>query len=223
MSTAVVIYSGGMDSRTVLQLAIKENDTVFAISFNYGQRHKKELLYAENVCLELGIPHKIIDMQFMQDIASNSALTSDNVIIPEGHYEAENMKQTVVPNRNAIMFNIALAFAINEGVNSIYMGIHSGDHAIYPDCRPVFFELMDQWARLAEDDLVIRLVTPFLEGDKTTILEAGYGMGVDYSQTWTCYKGLDRPCGVCGACQERAEAFASVGKKDPLEEMYETV
>ncbi len=214
MKKSIVVYSGGMDSRTVLQVALEESSTVLAISFDYGQRHVKELSCAKKVCVHLGVSHKIVNMQFMRDIASNSALTSGKPV-PEGHYTANNMRDTIVPNRNMIMLSIALAYAINEGASSVYYGAHSGDHAIYPDCRPEFVESITNTAKLIHDT-PIDIKVPFINGDKKTILDWGLAHGVDYSDTWTCYAGDIDPCGKCGACVERAEAFTELNLTDPL-------
>ena len=132
----VVIYSGGMDSFTVLNKAVNDGFDVYALSFDYGQRHVKELEYAANVCKLLNIHHKIVDISAINSIISGSSLT-DDIDVPEGHYESENMKQTVVPNRNMILLSLAVGYAVSLEANKVYYGAHSGDHAIYPDCRPI--------------------------------------------------------------------------------------
>lgn len=215
MSKIVVIYSGGMDSRTVLEWALHNYNQVFALSMFYGQRHKKELLYAKKVCDQKNIPHKIIDISFMREIANNSALTSDVIGVPEGHYEEESMNVTVVPNRNMILLSIAYSYALNIGVEEVAYGAHSGDHHIYNDCRPAFIAGMSKMGGLIDDRGII-LRVPFVDGNKKTIIEYGLERGIDYADTWTCYNGKEKPCGKCGACQERAEAFSSVGLEDPL-------
>ena len=141
MKKAVVIYSGGMDSRTVLEKAIQDDYDVHALSFNYGQRHSVELEYAKRVTDKKGITHKIIDITSINDLLQGSSLTGD-IDIPEGHYEEESMKSTVVPNRNMIMLSLAIAYAVSIGTDKVYYGAHAGDHAIYPDCRPEFLEKM---------------------------------------------------------------------------------
>jgi 7-cyano-7-deazaguanine synthase len=216
-SKAVVIYSGGMDSRTVLEKAIQDGYEVHALSFNYGQRHSVELEYAKRVTEKKGIAHKIIDITSINDLLQGSSLTSD-IDIPEGHYEEESMKSTVVPNRNMIMLSLAIGYAVSLGTDKVYYGAHAGDHAIYPDCRPEFLEKMNDVAAIANYEAV-NIYAPYLDGNKETILEDGFAMGVDYADTWTCYNGRDKACGKCGACQERLEAFKAVGRTDPL--MYE--
>ena len=204
----VVIYSGGMDSFTILNKALQEGHNVLAISFNYGQRHNKELDYAARACKELGIVHKLVDISAMQTLMSNSSLMAkSDVIIPEGHYEAENMKSTVVPNRNMILISLAIGYAVNEGASEVWYGAHAGDHTIYPDCRPEFVEAMSKASLLANFE-PIAVVAPYLNTDKIAIVKEGLAMGIDYGKTWTCYNGREKACGKCGSCVERLEAFA---------------
>lgn len=212
---AVVIFSGGMDSFTVLNMAVKQGYQVFALSFNYGQRHKKELDYAARACANLGVAHKIIDISAINELIGGSSLTSD-IDVAEGHYAEESMKTTVVPNRNMILLSMAVGYAVSLGANKVFYGAHSGDHAIYPDCRPEFVEKMNDVCAIANYEAV-EIVTPFLHDSKIAILTAGLNMGLDYGQTWTCYNGREKACGKCGACQERLEAFAENGSADPLE------
>lgn len=213
----VVIYSGGMDSFTVLNKTVQKGYEVYALSFNYGQRHVKELDCAKAVCARLGVHHKIVDISAINQIIGGSALT-DDIEVPEGHYEAENMKQTIVPNRNMILLSMAVGYAVSLDANKVYYGAHSGDHAIYPDCRPLFVEKMNDVCQIANYDPV-EIVTPYLNDSKITILSDGLSMGLDYSQTWTCYNGREKACGKCGACQERLEAFKLNDATDPL--LYE--
>lgn len=210
----IVIYSGGMDSFTVLNKALEDGKTPLALSFNYGQRHKKELDYAARVCAELNIPHKIVDISAINSLIGGSALT-DDIEVPEGHYEEPSMKTTVVPNRNMILLSMAVGYAVSEGANKVYYGAHSGDHAIYPDCRPEFVERMNDVCAIANYEAV-EIVTPYLRVSKTAILTDGLRMGLDYGKTWTCYNGREKACGQCGACQERLEAFRDNGQTDPL-------
>jgi 7-cyano-7-deazaguanine synthase len=211
----VVIFSGGMDSFTVLNLAVKKGLEVFALSFNYGQRHKKELDYASLACKTLRVQHKIVDISAINQLIGGSSLTSD-IDVSEGHYEEESMKSTVVPNRNMILLSMAVGYAVSINANKVYYGAHSGDHAIYPDCRPEFVHKMNDVCAIANYEAV-EIVTPFLDVSKTAILTAGLVMGLDYNQTWTCYNGREKACGKCGACQERLEAFSENGVSDPLE------
>ncbi|QBL09206.1 MULTISPECIES: 7-cyano-7-deazaguanine synthase QueC [Rheinheimera] len=210
----VVIYSGGMDSFTVLHKAIQAGHDVYALSFNYGQRHVKELQCAAQVCAELGINHKIVDISAINQLLAGSSLT-DNIDIPEGHYAADNMKSTIVPNRNMILLSLAVAYAVSIGASQVYYGAHSGDHFIYPDCRPEFVQKMHDVCQIANYEAV-DIVSPYLSHTKIDILADGIAMGLDYSKTWTCYNGREKACGKCGSCQERLEAFTLNHATDPL-------
>jgi len=203
-----------MDSFTLLHLARARGHQVHALSFDYGQRHVRELEYARNVCEEAGIPHKVIDIRALGAVMAGSALTAD-VDVPEGHYEEDSMKATVVPNRNMILLSLATGYAVTAGAGAVWYGAHGGDHAIYPDCRPEFVEKMDAVCRVANYEPVA-IEAPFMAMDKSAILAEGLKLNLDYSQTWTCYNGRDRACGRCGSCVERREAFAAHGLVDPL-------
>jgi len=211
---AVVVYSGGMDSYTVLHTALAEGKEVYALSFNYGQRHSKELDVAAAVCAKHGIPHKVVDISAINSLMAGSSLTSE-IDIPEGHYAEESMKNTVVPNRNMVLLSMAIAYAVSLEAPEVYYGAHSGDHHIYPDCRPEFVHAMNAVSKIANYEPV-EIVTPFLNSSKGEILAAGLAMNLDYSDTWTCYNGREKACGKCGACNERLEAFTEQGVTDPL-------
>jgi 7-cyano-7-deazaguanine synthase len=211
---AVVIYSGGMDSFTILQRAYKDGYDLYPLTFDYGQKHSKEIDYARRVCNELKLPHRIIDITAINQLLQSSSLTSDKSI-PEGHYEADNMKSTVVPNRNMILLSLAIGYAVDIGASKVFYGAHSGDHAIYPDCRPEFVRAMNAVANIANYEPV-EIVTPYLQGDKISILRDGLAMGLDYGKTWTCYNGREKACGKCGSCVERLEAFTLNNSVDPL-------
>lgn len=211
----VVIYSGGMDSYTVLNHALNQGFDVYALTFDYGQRHVKEIEYAKRACDELAVQHKIVDISAINSIIAGSSLT-DDIEVPEGHYEADSMKQTVVPNRNMILLSLAVGYAVSLEASKVFYGAHSGDHAIYPDCRPEFVEKMQDVCAIANYQAV-DITVPYLNVDKIAILEDGLKMGLDYSKTWTCYNGRDKACGKCGACQERLEAFDKNNAIDPLE------
>lgn len=210
----VVIYSGGMDSYTVLHKAIQAGHDVYALSFNYGQRHVRELECARQVCQELGINHKVVDISAINQILAGSSLT-DNIEVPEGHYAADNMKSTVVPNRNMILLSLAVGYAVSLNAQAVYYGAHSGDHFIYPDCRPEFVQKMHDVCQIANYE-PIDIISPYLHESKIEILRDGLAMGLDYSKTWTCYNGRAKACGKCGSCQERLEAFSLNQATDPL-------
>ena len=216
MSSALVVYSGGLDSYTLLNKALQNFKKVEAITFDYGQKHKKEIDYAKNNCLELGIAHKVIKLD-IADLLSNSALVGDSKI-PEGNYDKEKMKQTIVPNRNMIMISIAASLAIKNKLQYLWYAAHAGDHEIYPDCRPYFIQNLNETLRIGTMEHRkenLRLVAPFIQYDKTWIAAKGKELGVPFEKTWTCYKGLDKHCGKCGACVERKEAFRDSGGNDP--------
>jgi 7-cyano-7-deazaguanine synthase len=210
----VIILSGGMDSTTLLYKLLHEGKKVKAISFDYGQRHKRELNQAKETCSKLEIEHEIVDISNITKLISNSALTGD-IEVPHGHYEAENMKLTVVPNRNMIMASIAIGYAVNLDYDEIALGVHAGDHAIYPDCRPEFIYALRDLSRISNFKS-IEVYAPFLMMDKGDIAIMGRKLGVDYKLTQTCYEGKEKPCGKCGACQEREEAFKKANLPDPL-------
>ncbi len=213
--TTVVIYSGGMDSYTVLHRALREGLDVHALSFDYGQRHARELEVAERVCRELGVPHQVVDIRAIHGLIDGSALTDAGRELPEGDYGEENLSATVVPNRNMILLALAIAKAVNIGAGRVDYGAHGGDHVLYPDCRPEFVERMNAVAGIANFEPV-EIHAPYLRASKAEILADGLAMGLDYGQTWTCYRGEALACGRCGSCRERLAAFAANGAIDPL-------
>ncbi|ABM02938.1 preQ(0) biosynthesis protein QueC [Psychromonas ingrahamii 37] len=211
----VVIYSGGMDSFTVLHKAMQQGLTPYALTFDYGQRHIKEIEVAREVCEELGVHHKVIDISAINQLIGGSSLTDSSIDVAQGHYQQESMKSTVVPNRNMILLSLAIGYAVSLGAEQVYYGAHSGDHEIYPDCRPIFVEKMNDVAAVANYEKV-EIFSPYLNNNKSGILKDGLAMGLDYSKTWTCYNGREKACGKCGSCVERLEAFAANGLKDPI-------
>jgi len=212
---AVVIYSGGMDSYTVLHRALRAGFDVHALSFHYGQRHSRELETASQVCQQLGVAHQVVDIRAIHGLIGNSALTDTERDMPGGDYDADNMAATVVPNRNMILLSLAIGHAINIGANVCFYGAHGGDHVLYPDCRPEFVEGVNAVAAIADFNPV-RIAAPYLYASKHEILADGLSMGLDYAQTWTCYLGGKHACGQCGSCRERLAAFAAQGIDDPL-------
>lgn len=210
----VVVVSGGMDSAALLYHLLAEGHEAKAISVNYGQRHVKELDYAARLCQRVNVPHHIADLSALNPLFGNNSLSGRAIEIPEGHYAEESMKLTIVPNRNMILLSVAIAWAVSNQFEAVAYGAHSGDHAIYPDCRPEFAAAMDEAARLCDWNPV-SLWRPFVHLDKGLIARRGVELGVPFEETWTCYKGLDVHCGKCGACVERKEAFASQGLTDP--------
>jgi 7-cyano-7-deazaguanine synthase len=211
---AVIILSGGMDSTTLLYDLINQRYSIHAVTFDYGQKHKKEISFATKTCELLKIPQKIIDATVLNDLAPSS-LTRSDWNVPEGNYADENMKQTVVPNRNMVLLSLAAAYAIGSKAGHLFYGAHAGDHTIYPDCRPVFVSAMTTAFHLCDwNDLT--LSAPYLNMSKGEIVKRGLLLGVDYSLTWTCYNGGEKSCGKCGSCDERIAAFREAGAIDPL-------
>ncbi|WP_279170513.1 7-cyano-7-deazaguanine synthase QueC [Prevotella denticola] len=214
MKDSVIIVSGGLDSITLLY--DKAETIALAVSFDYGQNHgAKELPFAAHHCRKLGIPHITIPLSFMHRYFKSSLLDGAEAI-PEGHYAEENMKSTVVPFRNGIMLAIATGIAESHGLKRVYIANHGGDHTIYPDCRPDFIQAMDG-AATAGTFVNVRIEAPYTNITKADIVRHGTALGVDYSKTWSCYKGSDVHCGKCGTCVERKEAFLEAGVKDPTE------
>ena len=217
-SKAIAIVSGGVDSVTLAYLLHAQGHELHLLSFDYGQRHKKELFFAELCARRLNAAFDVIDLTTITRFLKGSALT-DAVPVPEGHYAAPNMAITVVPNRNAIMLSVAYAVAVAERVNLVAAGVHAGDHFIYPDCRPTFIKAFDAMERLAVEgfgEANLRLETPFVHLEKYQIITMGAALGVPYSDTWSCYKGNEQHCGRCGTCVERKLAFRDAMVADPM-------
>jgi len=214
MKKTVIVLSGGMDSTTLLYKLRAEWKEVFALSFDYGQKHKKELWYASKSCEKLWVPHKIVDITNITSLISNSSLTSD-IPMPEWHYADDNMKKTVVPNRNMIMSSIAIWYAVNIGAEEIALWVHDGDHDVYPDCRPEFIEALNVIAQIANYKSIY-IYAPFLWWNKVTILKEWLELWVDYSLTRTDYDGGEVPNYKTWASVERTLAFIENNTKDPL-------
>lgn len=210
----LVLLSGGMDSTTALYRAMREHEVVGAVSFDYGSKHNdRELEQAAWHCQKLGLRHDIVALPFVNELFASDLLQSGGKV-PDGHYADENMKRTVVPFRNGIMLAIACGIAESREAQGLVIAAHAGDHAIYPDCREPFMKAMAE-AMQAGTYAAIELLRPFIAIDKTGIARLGHELGVDFSHTWSCYKGGDIHCGTCGTCVERREAFANAGLTDP--------
>lgn len=210
----VAIFSGGLDSTVMLHQLLAGGDEVLALSVDYGQRHRRELEHARSIAASLGLRWQLADLSAIRPLLAGSSQTSDDVPVPHGHYAADNMKQTVVPNRNMIMLAVAAGWAISEQADRVAYGAHAGDHTIYPDCRPEFAEALGKAIGLA-DWRHIDLHCPFIKLSKTDIVRLGAQLNVDFAQTWSCYEGGDLHCGLCGTCVERKEAFQKAGVHDP--------
>lgn len=212
---SVIILSGGMDSTTLLYWLKAEKRDIYALSFDYGQRHAKELGFGGDICARLGVSHQIVDLSALKRILRGSSQT-DDIPVPEGHYAEESMKLTVVPNRNMVMLAVAAGYGMSLKAGTVSYAAHAGDHAIYPDCRPEFADALDRAIELA-DWHRIRLERPFIGKTKADIARIGHELGVPFEKTWSCYKGLEKHCGKCGTCTERKEAFQLAGVPDPTE------
>jgi len=223
MSKPIVLFSGGLDS-TVLLWSLRPN--VKAISFDYNQRHYKELDTAQRICNQYDIEHVVVDLAMSEpgyvSLAelfhqAQSSQTNRDVQVPEGHYAEESMKATVVPNRNMIMISIAVGWAVSSGSKDVYAAMHAGDHTIYPDCRSEFVVPLQQAIQKGNAWNICYFWAPFLEKTKAEIVKLGASIHAPLDQTWSCYKGGILHCGVCGTCVERKEAFQLAGVVDPTE------
>ena len=214
---SVIIFSGGLDSTTLLYKLKNENHDIHAISFLYGQKHSKELEAAKIICSSIGIDQKIVDLTSLQTIL-NSALTNPNIEIPTisvGTQFYETLKTTVVPNRNAIFLSIAAGFAQSIGANSIFYAAHHSDRGMYPDCREEFIKSFEKTVRLALDNNNFSVKAPFVNISKNEVVKIGKKLDVPFELTWSCYEGEIKHCGACSACRERKYAFEEAGIDDP--------
>jgi 7-cyano-7-deazaguanine synthase len=215
---ALVILSGGMDSSVLaayLKGPVKGYD-VRALTIDYGQRHVREIESAKAIADWLKIRHEIVDLSALAPHLGGSSQTDERVPVPEGHYSAESMKATVVPNRNMLLLAVGAARAISTGCGVLAYAAHAGDHAIYPDCRPEFASAMET-ALLLCDWKPVQLMRPFINFTKAEIVRVGLTLGVPFGKTYSCYKGHAAHCGRCGTCVERREAFQLAGMKDPTD------
>lgn len=236
----VVLLSGGLDSTTLLYDVLAGGGPVTALSFDYGQRHRKELVVAAGLvdtmlAVGLDVRHEILFLGHwvndgfedrtrpLADLLTGSSLTDPLVPVPEGHYAAETMKATVVPNRNAIMLSLAYGIAVATHAERVFMAVHAGDHAVYPDCRPEFIEALEdalvEGNRWLRSDWTPRIATPYINRSKADIAVRSLELGVPIAKTWSCYQGGDIHCGRCGTCVERREAIEgaikALGRDEP--------
>jgi len=211
MKDSVIIVSGGMDSITLLY---EYRDRIaLGISFDYGSNHNaKEIPFAELHCKRLGIKHITINLGFMHEYFKSSLLEGADAI-PEGNYDEDNMKSTVVPFRNGIMLAIAAGMAESNDLKYVMMANHSGDHTIYPDCRPEFVTAMTA-ATSSGTYIGVQILAPYTDITKADIARHGKKLGINYAETWSCYKGGEVHCGKCGTCRERKEALRDAGIDD---------
>ena len=208
---SVIIVSGGMDSITLLY--DHKDEIALGISFDYGSNHNaREIPFAKMHCERLGIKHITINLDFMHQYFKSSLLDGADAI-PEGHYADDNMKSTVVPFRNGIMLSIAIGIAESNNLDQVFIANHGGDHTIYPDCRPEFIKAIDSAANAGTYNNV-KVIAPYTQITKSDIARIGKKLGIDYTETWSCYKGGEKHCGKCGTCVERKEALSEAGIED---------
>lgn len=216
--SVVAIVSGGMDSVTLAYWLREQGWAPTLLSVDYGQRHVRELGCAALAAERLHAEHHVVDLRSITALLSGSALTDLSVDVPEGHYEAPTMRATVVPNRNALMLDCATAVAVARGAHAVATGVHAGDHAVYPDCRPEFVLAYERMARIANEGFAVdgfAVLAPFVTATKADIAALGEQLGVPWADTWSCYQGAAVHCGRCGTCVERREAFQLANVADP--------
>ncbi len=217
---AVMILSGGLDSTTLLWYLCSKGAEVHALTFNYGQRHSREIEHAKKVVeaakkAGFNLTHRVVDISSISHLISSGALTGEEEV-PHGFYTDERQKVTVVPNRNMIMLSIAAGYAVKLGEREVYYAAHRSDYAIYPDCRKEFVKALDAAIYLATLFTPVELKAPFVDMTKAEVVSLGLKLKVPYELTWSCYEGGERPCLKCGTCLERTEAFLLNEVRDPL-------
>lgn len=214
----VAIVSGGLDSVTMAHLLVSQGFEITIVSFDYGQRHRREIEFAASCAKRLFAPHHVVNLASISHLFDGSSLVRPNSSVPSGAYDEESVKSTIVPNRNAMMINIAAALAINRSYFGVAVGVHGGDHFLYPDCRPEFIASQQETLRLSNLGINrhdLQLLAPFVNWTKKMIIEVGESLSVPWSETWSCYRGEDNHCGDCGTCIERKSAFLESGINDP--------
>tara|TARA_R110002072_G_scaffold173600_3_gene328468 strand:+ start:33784 stop:34458 length:675 start_codon:yes stop_codon:yes gene_type:complete len=215
----VVIFSGGLDSTTLLYDLKASGHEVVALSIHYGQRHSRELHSAQEICQAIDVELTMLDLSGLAQIFGSNSLSDASVAVPEGRYEEKSMQQTTVPNRNMILLSIAVGWAISNDCQAVAFGAHSGEYTPYPDCRPEFAAAMDNVAQIC-DWQPIRILAPFVTWTKSDIVRRGAELAVPFQLTWSCYVGGEKQCGRCGTCLDRKTAFEKSGIDDPTD--YET-
>lgn len=211
---SVVLHSGGLDSTVLLYYLASLGHQVLPLAINYNQRHQKELQSATMIAAHMETKLQLVDLSSLQPLLAGSSQTDGEIEVPEGHYSDNNMRVTVVPNRNMILLSIATAYAISNKANIVAYAAHAGDHAQYPDCRAVFIAALENAIRFCDYNPPV-LFAPFSERAKADVVSLGHSLKVPFELTWSCYKGQDVHCGKCGTCVERAEAFYLARVPDP--------
>lgn len=214
----VVVLSGGMDSTTLTAHYAALGRKITALTVNYGQRHQREIESARAVAAHYGAEHYVVDLREVGALLGGSALTEAAIEVPNGHYAEETMRATVVPNRNAILANVAIGVAIARRASVVALGMHGGDHFIYPDCRPPFVEALNRLTQVANEGFgAPHIEAPFLRWSKTEVAAYGSRLGAPLEVSWSCYRGEAVHCGTCGTCYERRESFRDAKVPDPTE------
>lgn len=212
----IVILSGGLDSTTLLYHLMREGHQLHALTFNYGQRHERELEAASTICKITQTPQEIVNLASLRPLFGSNALTDHELELPSGEYAKETIGITTVPNRNMIMLSVAIGRAISLGFDAVAFGAHGGvNDVMYPDCSPEFASAMNAVSHLC-DDKPISVLAPFVAWEKSDIVKRGFEIDVPFDKTWSCYEGNDLPCEACGTCIDRIKAFEILGKVDPL-------
>ena len=211
MKDSLIVLSGGMDSVTMLYEYRQK--IALAVSFDYGSRHnERELACAALHCQRLAVPHIVIPLSFIGQYFHSSLLKGGEAV-PDGNYDDHNMRSTVVPFRNGIMLSVAAGMAESKGLRRIMIANHAGDHAVYPDCRPQFVEAMNSAVQAGTYEGIV-LFAPYTNLTKTDIARHGVVFGIDYTETYSCYKGGKHHCGTCATCRERRQALREAGIDD---------
>lgn len=217
-NSGVVILSGGIDSTTLCYQFVDREWKIKPLIFNYGQKHRKEIEYAQSTCSRLNLDAKIIDLSAINELLSGSALTDNSVDIPEVSEKTmkfDTLKTTIVPNRNSIFLSLAIGYAVSQGIDNVLFGAHHSDRGVYPDCRKEFIESFQTSQRLANDNVDLNVIAPFVDKTKGEIVSTGSGLSVPFKETWSCYAGKEIHCGKCSSCIERKKAFIEAGVEDP--------
>ena len=207
----VVVFSGGLDSTTLLYHLLDLGHEVKAISFDYGQRHRKELDAATIIAQQLGLDHRIVNLSGLAEIFGANALTDQSVDVPHGEYSRDTMELTVVPNRNMIMLSVATGWAISLAYDSVAFGAHTGEYTPYPDCQPAFAAAINSATHVCDEN-PIEVLAPFVRWSKGEIVLRGGDLGVPFELTWSCYAGGNEPCGKCSTCLDRNQAMSNFNR-----------
>ncbi len=217
MADAIVLFSGGLDSTTLLYQLRAEGHTLRALSVDYGQRHGiRELASARELASELAIDWRPLDLTRLVEFFGQNSLTDSTRAVPAGVYSTDSMAQTLVPNRNMVLLSVAMAWAIDTGSQAVAFAAHGGTYTPYPDCRPAFASAMDAAARVCHTTPV-EVWAPFVHWSKADIVKRGAELGVPFERTWSCYRGGEKHCGECGTCRDRRTAFIESGMPDPTQ------